>query len=63
MGGGEALRYEGGCGVKRYYIIQTTAQGIRPLPYTEAGFDTRLKARRYLNQTGESWCRIVGKVS
>jgi hypothetical protein len=63
MGGGEALRYEGGCGVMRYYIIQTTAQGIRPLPYTEAGFDTRLKARRYLNQTGESWCRIIGRVS
>ena len=63
MGDRSPVCHEGGCGVKRYYIIQTTAQGIRPLPYTEAGFDTRLKARRYLNQTGESWCRIVGKVS
>lgn len=62
MGRCEALRYEGG-GVMRYYIIQTTAQGIRPLPYTEGGFDTRHKARHYLDRTGESWCRIVGRVS
>ena len=47
----------------RYYIIQTTARGIRPLPYTEAGFDTRHKARHYLDKTGESYCRIIGKVS
>lgn len=47
----------------RYYIIQTTAQGIRPLPYTEAGFDTRHKARHYLAKKGESWCRIVGRAA
>ena len=47
----------------RYYIIQTTAQGIRPLPYTEGGFDTRHKARHYLDRAGASWCKIIGKVS
>lgn len=47
----------------RYYIIQTTAQGDRPLPYTEAGFDTRHKARYYLAKKGESYCRIVGRAS
>ena len=53
----------GGVMAMRYYIIQTTAQGIRPLPYTEGGFDTRHKARHYLDKTGESYCRIVGRVS
>jgi hypothetical protein len=62
MGFRPPLCDEGG-GVMRYYIIQNTAQGIRPLPYTEAGFDTRHKARHYLDKTGESYCRIVGKVS
>lgn len=46
---------------KRFYIIQQTAHGERPLPYTERGFDTRHKARHYLDKTGESWCRIVGR--
>jgi hypothetical protein len=46
---------------KRFYIIQTTAQGIRPLPYTERGFDTRHKARHYLDKSGESYCRITSK--
>ena len=63
MGDCEALCDEGGGVMKRYYIEQHTAQGIRPLPYTERGFDTRHKARHYLDKAGESWCRIVGKVS
>lgn len=45
----------------RFYIIQTTAHGERLLPYTENGFDTRHKARHYLDKTGESWCRIAKK--
>ena len=48
---------------KRFYIIQQTAHGERPLPYTERGFDTRHKARHYLDKTGESYCRIVGRVA
>lgn len=63
MGDRSPVCDEGGCGVKRYYIIQTTAQGIRPLPYTEAGFDTRHKARHYLDRTGESYCRIIGRAA
>ena len=43
----------------RFYIVQTCAHDVeRVLPYTEQGFDTRHKARHYLDKTGESYCRI-----
>lgn len=48
---------------KRFYIIQDTAHGERPLPYTERGFDTRHKARHYLDRSGESYCRITSKAA
>ena len=47
----------------RFYIIQRTAHGERPLPYTERGFDTRHKARHYLDRSGESYCRVISKVN
>ena len=44
----------------RYYILQSCAFDIiRILPYTESGFDSRHKARYYLDKTGESYCQIV----
>ena len=48
----------------RYYILQECFNGhrscLRPMSYTESGFDTRHKARRYLDKHGRNFSpRIV----
>lgn len=45
----------------RFYIVQGTAQGPRPLPYTERGFPNRSAAYRFLAKSGESYCRVSNR--
>ncbi len=41
----------------RFYIVQETSTGFRPLPYTEKGFANRSAARRYMLKHGDGWCK------
>lgn len=45
----------------RFYIVQETSTGYRPLPHTERGFPNRSAAYRYLRQSGESWCKVSNR--
>ena len=45
----------------RFYIVQETAAGFRPLPYTETGFPNRSAAYRYLAKRGDAWCKVSNR--
>lgn len=45
----------------RFYIVQETSTGFRPLPYTEKGFSNRSAARRYMLKHGDGWCRTSNR--
>lgn len=45
----------------RYYVIQQTAQGWSPLPYSERGFASRGAAYRFMRKHGDSWCKTSNK--
>ncbi len=45
----------------RFYIVQETSTGFRPLPYTERGFANRSAAYRYLVKSGESCCKVSNR--
>jgi hypothetical protein len=45
----------------RFYIVQETSTGFRPLPYTEKGFSNRSAAYRYLKKSGEPWCKVSNR--
>ena len=47
--------------MQRYYIVQETAQGFRPLPYTERGFPNGSAAYRHMRRHGDSWCRTSNR--
>lgn len=45
----------------RYYVVQETSSGLRPLPYTEKGFPNRTAAYRYMLKHGDGWCRTSNR--
>lgn len=45
----------------RFYIVQETSSGFRPLPYTESGFPNRSAARRYMLKHGDGWCKVSNR--
>lgn len=45
----------------RFYIVQETATGFRPLPYTESGFANRAAAYRHMRQHGDSWSKVSNR--
>lgn len=45
----------------RFYIVQQTAYGVRPLPGSESGFPNRSAARRYMLKHGDGWCKTSNR--
>jgi hypothetical protein len=45
----------------RFYIVQETVTGFRPLPYTESGFPNRSAAYRHMVKHGNGWCKTSNR--